>query len=731
MSMSLGLGVWIDGAGAGVAAPPSFTSQTVYEGQTLLSVNAADFYTITPTGYAVQSGSLPGGVTLNTSTGVISGAPSAAGSFSAVIRATDAGAATQDNTFAFTVNAWYADASAAWSPDSADVASGDVTTFDDLVADAVTLTYRATAAGGAAKATISGGVVSFTEAAEAAYVSATGSSQLGSGNAFGHLFSGFTTSSSSNNGIPILRGTSTVSQHYMRFDLDASAALQVDPLLRNSATLVAGRDGNEVGVLSQNDELHVSQYTDGDELWSFYQGLPINYDRTNTAGGVLAGTISDNLTAIIGHADTTSGRAFTGEFYGAAELHNGDSPTPAKFARVAGAIAGKSGNFTARPGIVVAGVGNSLGAGSSPPAATPETVSAARGFSVLDLSTDNTQYFTYDLRAPLSHFRAADWATSTAYVRGDYVLESGSVYYCLAGHTSGTFATDLGNTLWIAAASREANLSGWTDPGLKGADPASSSDGKNNIARADPQVYMLNQIVTDSDAFVIYAGAHASGACLSAETADDNGSIDYWLSASDAPGTPTQTSLWDAHVAKLQKVFEVADATPAMHTPFKVLAVAGLGAQEARGASNYAGGPNLITPTEYQTYLEAFVSRAFSALGVDMILYAPATVDLDYVDNADDGVFAEFQAIETAVAAADPRFVLGCPGHIDPGVNPEFTVDANGAWASSVPSGGTQIYIGTPGTGDQLHLTAAYHRAQGRYDAGLVLAEYRRQKHGA
>lgn len=41
------------------------------------------------------------------------------------------------------------------------------------------------------------------------------------------------------------------------------------------------------------------------------------------------------------------------------------------------------------------------------------------------------------------------WATTTDYKVGDLVTESGNYYRCLETHTSGTFATDLGNDLWV------------------------------------------------------------------------------------------------------------------------------------------------------------------------------------------------------------------------------------------------------------------------------------------
>ena len=43
------------------------------------------------------------------------------------------------------------------------------------------------------------------------------------------------------------------------------------------------------------------------------------------------------------------------------------------------------------------------------------------------------------------------WLTSTAYLAGAYVTNSGTLYRCLTGHTSGTFATDLAAAKWIAA----------------------------------------------------------------------------------------------------------------------------------------------------------------------------------------------------------------------------------------------------------------------------------------
>lgn len=45
---------------------------------------------------------------------------------------------------------------------------------------------------------------------------------------------------------------------------------------------------------------------------------------------------------------------------------------------------------------------------------------------------------------------ASAWLTTTSYVQGNYVSNSGTIYYCLVAHTSGTFATDLAAGKWTA-----------------------------------------------------------------------------------------------------------------------------------------------------------------------------------------------------------------------------------------------------------------------------------------
>lgn len=44
---------------------------------------------------------------------------------------------------------------------------------------------------------------------------------------------------------------------------------------------------------------------------------------------------------------------------------------------------------------------------------------------------------------------ATTWTTTTAYTAGNRVINNSLRYECAIAHTSGTFATDLGNNLWI------------------------------------------------------------------------------------------------------------------------------------------------------------------------------------------------------------------------------------------------------------------------------------------
>jgi hypothetical protein len=59
--------------------------------------------------------------------------------------------------------------------------------------------------------------------------------------------------------------------------------------------------------------------------------------------------------------------------------------------------------------------------------------------------------WTGNFTAPTSAYGSISaWLTATAYVVGDLVSNGGTDYYCLVGHTSGTFATDLAAGYWTS-----------------------------------------------------------------------------------------------------------------------------------------------------------------------------------------------------------------------------------------------------------------------------------------
>ena len=84
------------------AGPPPVVTGASLSGTVGTIFNHQIVATNSPTSYSISSGSLPGGITLNTSSGVISGTPTTAGSFSADIVASN-GTASSPATFGFTI----------------------------------------------------------------------------------------------------------------------------------------------------------------------------------------------------------------------------------------------------------------------------------------------------------------------------------------------------------------------------------------------------------------------------------------------------------------------------------------------------------------------------------------------------------------------------------------------------------------------------------------------------
>ena len=76
-----------------------------------------------------------------------------------------------------------------------------------------------------------------------------------------------------------------------------------------------------------------------------------------------------------------------------------------------------------------------------------------------DTALVDTSRFDFDVATATLRFKsllrvysptATTWATTTAYAAGDYAINSAVRYLCAIAHTSGTFATDLAASKWIA-----------------------------------------------------------------------------------------------------------------------------------------------------------------------------------------------------------------------------------------------------------------------------------------
>lgn len=94
------------------------------------------------------------------------------------------------------------------------------------------------------------------------------------------------------------------------------------------------------------------------------------------------------------------------------------------------------------------------------------------------------------------NYRGA-WLTGTAYALEDYVLQGGSLYFCASAHTSGTFATDLAATKWVALTLSSASGVSFTPSGTIAATNVQSAIAElNTEAYAELTAIKANNWVT-------------------------------------------------------------------------------------------------------------------------------------------------------------------------------------------------------------------------------------------
>lgn len=165
------------------SSPVAFTgtvpAQSGTVGSAYGTLSLAGYFSgsLTPYTYSVFSGALPGGLSLNTSTGQITGTPTTAGSFSAVVRATDTGSNTANTgTIAWTIAAAVATTVSITLTTDGTTPAASLTGLKWAFWDEVTpdLFAAAPVAKGAAETTDASGVFSASITGTALTVGATG-----------------------------------------------------------------------------------------------------------------------------------------------------------------------------------------------------------------------------------------------------------------------------------------------------------------------------------------------------------------------------------------------------------------------------------------------------------------------------------------------------------------------------------------------------------------------------
>ena len=641
----------MQGGGDGPAIPDQYWRV----GANFLELDTSAYFTHSPTSFADTGSNLPTGLSLNTSTGVISGTPTEVGTHAITITGT-AGATDKTKTFTIYVRNWWEDVTAAtdiasngYHPGDVNVTGSDIDQFNDVIGS-LDLAYDASAAATTPQeATLSGSDANFLDgipAGDSGYINTGWTSSLGGGNAGGMCWGVGFTSSANGIAIPAQIGEDgNFNQSTFRPDYD-DPNNEIDfRTFNGSATQLS-----HTGISNDpSGDLFGYMFTDGDALYCGHNGRLKIYDSSSGRDTHQAGTFDDAAISI-GRAIHTQGGTRTGiggAFKGAAFFNNADSPTVQNVARNIGGLAGeRSSGLTHRPTVLCYSMGNSIKGGWSPAAANMVSIASSRGFSLISTTTAAT-YAESGIYDVIDH-DILNLTNNTTNLLGD--LPGGKAHY---------------------------------------------------TGRASATIYMLHRLSElSSSLHFVHAEVTENGSCWHPDTAD-NITKDYWFSDSDVTNSSSQRALYDLALPEFQQCDQIVYATAEIDQDhiFRMVYIGGLTVQDARHGQ--------ITIGEFETQLRAFLTRVNSDLSPDLIVLDQCSVDRSY--SPDYSLFESWHDVEVSVAAEFSNVSIGCPTFLQEGT--ALTVNADNEWTAGAD------YVST----DDVHMEAAHHRAQGRWDATNIV----------
>ena len=636
----------------GTSSSANVADQSLREGAMIFDVPMANYVSITPTSYT-DNGTLPAGLSIDSSTGVITGNPTESGLFNVAIEASD-GSSSETKNFTITVGNWYANSSVAYDFSGANSylldANNDVKAIYDVFGN-ITLTYREGASDANVFPVIASnthvGALSIGNQSDASYTGSwTGS--LGPNTSWGLAYSiefeGMP-GGAFPNPATISKAAAVYNQSTIRFDIDREDSVKTLRMFNDSGTQV-----NFATTWANNapNSEHVSAmiFFDGDNLYQAWNGWLELYSSNASIDAHFNGAFADNVITLFGAYHTSGGTRthFEGQHWGASFFNDSDNPTLEKASQVAGGLMSRvSSTYKKRPTFINHTIGNSLMLGSSP--SSPNTNVAAdysRARALLPISGAGT-YREQQIYSPIN-------------------------------------AADNGG----------ANVTTLLGDNYNGGHSGRSSD----------MLWGSKYIIENTSALALHMEAGRTSSTLTRETAVQVGSIDYWNSAADAATLGHQagrTSLYDLAKPEWDAIYNnIIKGSPAIDQDHKFISfiIDGIIAQEA---NQFGLGAANTSISQVQDAMRLFLDRLISDYAPDLIVWHPVS---SHPDRPDD--FTAHRAAEAIVLAeySNSNVVVGCTGTADP--SDPLIIDADRGWVSG------SSYIA-----NNIHYESEMHEARG------------------